>query len=243
MQAPLIGITCDNKDNADASNRYESPVAYARAVAAAGGVPVLLPQEVGLIEEFIRRCDGILMTGGADPRMESLGGVTHPAAKVMAERRQLFELALLKALQQHPEQPTLGVCLGMQLMAINAGGTLNQHLPETLGDAALVHQKDNRHAVVLRVHDSVLGDEPGKIAGRGDAEAAALLVPSWHHQAVAQPGKMRLVATAPDGVVEAIDDPARRFYLGVQWHPERGGEGPFSAGLIRRFVAACRSAT
>jgi len=231
MAFPLIGITCDNKDNADASGRYESPVAYARAVAAAGGVPVLLPQQIELAEEFVDRCDGLLMTGGADPRMEAFGEPTHPLAKVMAERRQAFELALLAALERRRDRAVLGVCLGMQMMALTAGGRLNQHLPDTLGDKALAHQRDNLHPIALVVGDSVLG------------QASQVPVPSWHHQAVAVPGRLRLVATAPDGVIEAIDDPSRPFYLGVQWHPERGGDGPFSAGLIRCFVAACRAAT
>ncbi|MCE9591015.1 MAG: gamma-glutamyl-gamma-aminobutyrate hydrolase family protein [Planctomycetes bacterium] len=231
MPAPLIGITSDNKDNADASNRYESPVAYARAVAEAGGVPVILPQEAELADEYVRRCDGILMTGGADPRTEAFGAPTHAAAKVMAQRRQTFDLSLLAALDRRKNRPTLGVCLGMQLMSLHAGGKINQHLPDTLGDRAAQHQKDNRHAVVVRAKDSVLGD------------VADASVVSWHHQAVADPGRLRLVATAPDGVIEAVDDPARAFYLGVQWHPERGGDGPLNAGLIRRFLDACRSAT
>lgn len=229
MRRPLIGITVDNKDNSDASTRYESPIGYARAVTDAGGLPMLLPQEPSLADEFVERCDGVLLTGGGDPRMEPFGGKTHHQAKLMAERRQAFEVALLTAINRRAELPTLGVCLGMQMMALCAGGDLNQHLPDTLGDeAALRHQKDNRHTITLHVRDSVLG------------EAADAPVPSWHHQAVANIGRLRMVASSPDGVIEAIDDPARPFYLGVQWHPERGGEGSLNRGLLARFVMACR---
>jgi gamma-glutamyl-gamma-aminobutyrate hydrolase PuuD len=104
-------------------------------------------------------------------------------------------------------------------------------MPETMGlDDAAAHQKDNRHGMRVKVTDSVL--LPGKCEGE-------LTVVSYHQQCVSHAGRMRVVAEAPDGVIEAIDDPARPFYLGVQWHPERGGEGPLNRDLLRRFVAAC----
>jgi len=233
MTTPHIGITVDNRLDPTVSRRYESPVAYSRAVVAAGGVPLLLPQEVSLAEAYVELCDGILLTGGNDPKMEAFGVTTHPQAKVTDPQRQAFEMAILNALAARRQKPALGICFGMQMMALHAGGTLNQHLPDTLGDAAEAHRKDHRHGVALLVKDTPLVD--------GTLPDDATVV-SWHHQAVADGGRMRLIAKAPDGVVEAIDDAARPFYVGVQWHPERGGDGPLNAGLLRRFVRACLAA-
>lgn len=232
---PLIGITSDNKDNAAHSGTYECAARYARAVAEAGGLPVMLPQEVGLVDDYLQRCDGFLFTGGVDPDVRAFGHDLHPQARVMDPQRQAFEAALLEALRDaKPQAACLGVCLGMQMMALTAGGRLNQFMPETMGqDAAAVHQKNRRHPVVLRVNDAALRETSGVVA-------------SSHRQAVEDPGRMRVVATAPDGVVEAIDDPTRPFYVGVQWHPERGdqpGDGEaLNLGLIRAFVDAARAA-
>ena len=224
MVGPLIGITVDNADNTAASGTYTSATAYSRAVAAAGGVPVLLPHEPELAAAYARSCEGFILTGGVDPDTTAFGQPLHAHARPMDARRQAFELALLECLgRRMPDKPVLGVCLGMQLMALHAGGRLNQYLPDTLAQPE-VHAQDRRHEVVLRVTDSVLGVAGGSIV-------------SAHRQAVADPGALRVVAAAPDGVIEAVDDPARRFYLGVQWHPERGGEDGLSRGLIERMLA------
>ena len=224
MAGPLIGITVDNADNTAASGEYESAIAYSRAVAEGGGVPVLLPHEPALAEAYARQCAGLILTGGVDPDTTAFGEPLHASARPMDRRRQAFELALLDVLgDQMPDKPVLGVCLGMQLMALHAGGRLDQYLPETLARAD-VHAQDHRHALVLRVSDSVLGT------------VAVGPVVSAHRQAVVDAGSLRVVAAAPDGVIEAVDDPARRFYLGVQWHPERGGGDALNRGLIRRML-------
>lgn len=237
MTRPLIGITVDNKNDSASSNRYESSIHYSRGIAAAGGLPLLLPQEPALADEFVALCDGILLTGGSDPRMERFGKRMHPQASPVDAGRQEFELALLAALDRAAGKPALGVCLGMQFMALHAGGDLNQHLPETLATAT-DHQRDNRHAICVLAPDSVVLREPRAPKPGPVPAEAELTVVSWHHQAVSDAGRLRTVATAPDGVIEAIDDPSRPFYLGVQWHPERGGEGRLNRDLLRRFVAA-----
>lgn len=237
MKPPVIGITVDNRDNTATSGRYESSIAYSRCVAQAGGLPVLLPHEPQWVAQFVGMCDGFVLTGGVDPRTEAFGQPTHPRARPMDEQRQAFELALLAAMEEYPNKPVLGICLGMQLMALRAGGTLHQYLPDILDNPQL-HENDNRHAITLRVPVSALTDQLL-------TEAQAVVV-SWHRQAVAPGpdddggvGRMRVLATAQDGVIEAIDDPGRPFYLGVQWHPERGGQGELNQGLFDRFVAAC----
>ncbi len=223
---PLIGITSDSRDNTAASGKYESAVAYARAVADAGGLPVMLPQEVELAAEYVARLNGFVFSGGHDLDVRRFGHALHPQSKLLDPRRQAFETALLDALREaRPQTPCLGVCLGMQLMAIHAGGTLNQFLPDTLGEErAAAHQQNRRHGVVLRDEFTLLRGGEGTVV-------------SYHRQAIADPGPLRVLATSPEGVIEAVDDPSRPFYLGVQWHPERNDE-PASAPLNQRLFAA-----
>lgn len=205
-------------------------------MALAGGLPLLLPQERNLAVFYAESCEGILLTGGDDARSEQFGVPRHPMACCVEPERQEFELALLDALQAWPQRPVLGVCLGMQMMALYAGGRMNQHLPDSLPNAVETHQNDHLHGVVVGPMNSALlgrdGVPPVDLAGE--------LVPSSHHQAVVDAGRLRVVAHSPDGVIEAIDDPGRPFYVGVQWHPERGGDGFFNLDLFRRFIDACR---
>ena len=237
MTRPLIGITLDNALNNIDSGKYESNVTYSRAVAKAGGLPVLLPQEVELVAHYVEHFDGLILTGGDDARTEAFGDPAHPLSRCIEPRRQEFELALLDALMARPQRPVLGVCLGMQIMALHAGGRLNQHLPDTLANAVEIHQNDNRHSVVVSEADSaMLSGRSQKVSQQPDIPGQSVV--SSHHQAVTNAGRLRVVALSTDGVIEAIDDPIRPFYVGVQWHPERGGEGFFNLDLIKRFVEA-----
>lgn len=226
------------------------------AVVRAGGTPVLLPPIASQARAHEAMCDAFVFTGGDDPRTEQFGVPTHPRATVMDQDRQAHETALLGLLRDEaPEKPVLGICLGMQLMALVAGGELNQCLEddtETHGD----HAPARDGSTLTRPLPSVASTlSPGERVRSGDcvhaivAEHALLAsgeVNSWHRQAVRAPGRMRVIARAHDGVIEAIDDPARAFYLGVQWHPERFGDagldqaGPLADGLFRAVVDAAR---
>ena len=233
MSRPIIGITVDNRDDSAASGVYESTIAYSRAITRAGGVAVLLPHEAQCAARYVELCDGLVLTGGVDPRTEAFGEPTHPLARPMDAARQAFELALLKAIDDAAARAVLGVCLGMQLMALHRGGRLDQYLPDTLAQPQ-VHSGDARHAIEIEVDDSVV--VAGEPAPRG-----GWTVVSSHRQAVADPGSLRTVARAADGVIEAIDDPDRRFYAGVQWHPERAAANDpvsINQGLYDRLVGA-----
>ncbi|MDB5390755.1 MAG: gamma-glutamyl-gamma-aminobutyrate hydrolase [Planctomycetaceae bacterium] len=238
MQLPLIGITVDNVESNFASGKYESNVEYSRMVAAAGGLPLLLPQEIELASHYVELCDGLMFTGGDDVRTEAFGIPAHPESHCIDPRRQAFELALLDALANKPERPALGVCYGMQLMAVHAGGRMNQHLPETLANAVEEHQNNHRHPIVIRIGTSAMLTSPGAGARLSNDELSNTAVVSSHHQAVVDAGRLRVIADSPDGVIEAIDDPTRPFYVGVQWHPERS-DGLLNLDLIKRFIAAC----
>jgi putative glutamine amidotransferase len=229
---PLVGITADLAEApaspGDAPRpRATAPMTYVRAVVEAGGVPILLPPIAKLAHDYARRCDAFVFTGGDDPRTEPFGEPTHPRATPVHPDRQAFEVALLDELQARPAAPVLGVCLGMQMMALHAGGKLNQHMPDDTPTA-----EQHRH------------DAAHEIRPPADAPAHSVIVPgmvtSHHRQAVRDAGRLRVIALAPDGIIEAIDDPARPFYVGVQWHPERTPFEPLGIRLFKRLVQAVR---
>jgi len=231
MNRPRIGITVDNRDRTRASGKYDSSVAYSDAIVAAGGAPILLPHHPELADEYVATCEGVMLTGGDDPTMEPFGEPTHPEARAIDPQRQAFELAMLEALDASPTTPVLAVCLGMQLMALRSGGRLHQYLPEVLINPSM-HDGKHRHEIVACLDDGAVGE---LLRGGGT-------VVSHHRQAVADAGSLRVIGTASDGVIEAIDDPERPFCVGVQWHPERGDEGPLNLGLLQAFVSASRAA-
>jgi len=231
---PAIGITVDNKGNSAETGTYESAIRYSQAVERAGGLPVLLPHCPEHAGQYVHRLDGLILTGGADPVMEQFGCATDGRARRIDQNRQAFELALLAEVDRQrgdaipgAEMPVLGVCLGMQLMALHGGATLDQYMPESMGEAAAkVHFDNAEHTLHFEHDDSVLGPSDRPIV-------------SSHRQRITDAGRLRVVARAEDGTIEAIDDPARPFYLGVQWHPERkdsSDDDSLNLGLIRGLV-------
>lgn len=230
-ERPVIGITSDVSEPKPGAARMECALAYCRAVAEAGGEPVVLPPIVELIPRQLELCRGIVLTGGDDPRMEAFGEATHAAAKPMHPARQEYEVALLHALEVREAKAVLGVCLGMQLMALCAGGRLNQHMPDNVATAA-EHAGNAMHGI----HATGSGGVLARILVAGGN------VVSHHRQAVVDSGRLRVAACAEDGVIEAIEDPGRRFYIGVQWHPERTPDAATGAAVFREFVEASREA-
>ena len=215
---PLIGITADLVGDYARNRRT-----YIDMVAAAGGVPVLLPTIAALREEMLDRVDGVVITGGDDIDVSKFGIALHPKAECMAAERQEAEFALLRALDARPDKPVLGICLGMQMMGVHRGNPLIQHLGDVLPDADR-HRNDAIHPV--------------------EAERGSLLksgaVRSWHHQAISEAKGFDIIARSDDGVIEGIVDPKRRFYLGVQWHPERTEATETGLGVVQTLVEHAR---
>lgn len=222
--SPVVGVTCDIAET-PRGPRGQFYQSYINAVVRAGGLPVVLAPVVELIEAQIALCQGFVLTGGDDPKTEEFGEATDPRVTPLHPLRQAYEVALTRRLLTGGK-PTLGVCLGMQLMGLCAGGRLDQHLPESCPTADSHWEKV--HGVEW-VHGTLFGTSTGGVLSR-------------HRQALASPGALRVAATAPDGVIEAIDDPARAFFLGVQWHPERTEDHALGQGLFDRLVEAARRA-
>ncbi|MEM7756328.1 MAG: gamma-glutamyl-gamma-aminobutyrate hydrolase family protein [Planctomycetota bacterium] len=217
--SPRVGITCDLIPH-NGIERAAAATAYAAAVVKAGGTPLLLPPIPGTEPHALAAIDALLLTGGDDPATEPFGEPTHPEAIVIHQSRQAFETSLIKLSQ--PQTPILGVCLGMQLMALVAGGTLDQHLPDTL----LTHA-DHTDA------DHTIEPTPG-------SPLAAGTVRSKHRQAITDPGSLTVLAHAHDGVIEAIGSPGPAFRLGVQWHPERTKDANLGADVFKLLIDAAR---
>jgi putative glutamine amidotransferase len=213
----LVGVTLDAEQPGGYSKYpwYALRQNYAEAIMAAGGLPVALPHRAGLAEDWLDRLDALVVTGGAfdvDPALYGEAG--RHATVTLKEGRTAAELALTRGAMVRG-LPVLGICGGQQLLAVALGGTLIQHIPDAV-PAALAHEQPNpRHEAGHEVAVT-----PGTLLHR-IVGATTMRVNSSHHQAVREPGPDAVVdAVAPDGVIEGVEDPRRRFCLGVQWHPE-----------------------
>lgn len=214
---PLIGLTLDSEPAGGWAKQpwYAIRQNYCDAIAAAGGLPVCLPHEPDLALAYLDHIQGVVVTGGAFDVDPSLFGATVKHATVTTkDRRTAFELALMRGLLAK-DVPILGICGGQQLLAVALGGTLVQHLPDEI-PSDIPHEQPNPrteagHEVIVAANTLL-----HRIVGQ-----ERIPVNSAHHQAVkAVPASIVVNASAPDGVIEGIEDPARRFCLGVQWHPE-----------------------
>ena len=233
---PVIGVTLDSEQPGGYSKYpwYALRQNYAEAVAAAGGLPVALAHDVALAGDYLDRIDALIVTGGAFDVDPSLYGEGERHATVMLkENRTQAEMALTRgALGRN--LPVLGICGGQQLLAVALGGTLIQHIPDSIPNALAHEQPNPRHEAghaVSVVADTLLR----RIVGAPD-----MRVNSAHHQAVRDPGRYAIVnASAPDGVIEGIEDSRYRFCLGVQWHPEYFID-PGDRRIFDALIAACR---
>ena len=233
---PLIGVTLDAEQPGGYSNYpwYALRTNYAEAVASAGGLPVALPHLDRFADAYLDRLDGLVVTGGAFDIDPALYGDDHRHAAVsLKESRTAAELAFVRGALAR-DMPVLGICGGQQLLAVAVGGTLVQHIPDSVPDAIEHEQPNPRHQA-----GHLVTIAPGTLL-HGVTTATRMEVNSSHHQAVRDPGAFAVVnARAPDGVIEGIEDRRFRFCLGVQWHPEflidQADRRIFAA-----FVAACR---
>ncbi len=220
-ERPLIGLTSYLEPSRHGVWDVVSallPAVYPEAVTRAGGRPVLLPPLGGWTAAEVADLDGLILTGGSDVDPARYGEQPHPRTAPPHPRRDAAEIELI-ASARSAGVPILGICRGLQVLNVAFGGSLHQHLPDVVGHA--------RHQVSPAVfHDTTVSIAP-------DSDLADVLgdradVRCYHHQAVARVGiGLRVVATAPDGVVEAIEavpdssaESVAGWVLAVQWHPE-----------------------
>nr|WP_290669036.1 gamma-glutamyl-gamma-aminobutyrate hydrolase family protein [Ardenticatena sp.] len=218
MKCPVIGITTGTLP---ATRSFPLPRAaiaraYAEAIAHVGGVPLLIPPLPDNAMAFLEAIDGLILSGGGDvaPRWYTTAP-PHPQVYGVDEDRDRLEIALVRAAVER-DLPVLAICRGMQVLSVALGGTLVQHIPDEVPHA-LEHRPEPLRVPLPRHRVRI---EP-------TSRLAAILktreieANSGHHQAVQSvAAPLRIVAHAPDGVVEAVEVPTARFMVGVQWHPE-----------------------
>ncbi len=210
------------------------PLGYAEQVAAAGGVPVLLPPLPGE-SAAVGRLDALILSGGGDLDPASYGAPPHPQTSRVQPARDRAELGLLAAARA-AGLPVLAICRGLQILNVSCGGTLQQHLPDAGGPGACKHSATPGTFGTHRVRVAP-GSRLAGLLGAPDQGGGELWldVPTAHHQAIDRLGA-GLVATAwaTDGTIEAAE-PADRDdpLIAVQWHPEQGSDPRLFRALIR----------
>jgi putative glutamine amidotransferase len=229
---PLIGLDCryESDEEYPALDRLSMRVPYYQALIAVGALPVVIPvvDDRCLLAQYLEILDGFVFTGGRDVSPEAYGQSRHPETKECDPKRFACDRALAELLLDG-DTPVLAICLGMQLINVVYGGTLIQHIETDIQHTVVRPGQDSFHLITIEEGSSL-----HRILG-----ATAVEVNSGHHQAVYElaPG-LRPLASAPDGIIEAIQMTDRTFFLGVQWHPERIVERSEQLELFKAFVAA-----
>jgi putative glutamine amidotransferase len=228
---PLIGITTYVEEARWGHWRATAaliPHAYVRAVERAGGRALLVPPGADGVEETLDALDGLLLSGGNDVDPETYGADSHRQTKGVQPERDRAELALLEGALAR-DMPVLAVCRGSQLLNVARGGDLVQHLPDVVGD-----EKHRETPGVFSNH-AVRVDAASRLGAFVGGRAP---VKSHHHQGLGRLGEgLQESAWADDGTLEGVEDPSKRFALGVLWHPEEGED----AALFEALVAEARA--
>ena len=227
---PVVGITTYLVPAAWGAWNMEAalvPADYVRAVSSAGGAPLLVPPGSSL-PETLAVVDALVFTGGSDLDPSLYAAEAHPETGGVVRERDDFELELMRAALER-DVPMLAICRGSQVLNVALGGDLEQHVPDRVGTE--LHREvpgvfsEHDVAVVAGTQlSSILGD-------RHD-------VKSHHHQGFGALGSgLREAARAPDGTLEALEDPSRRFTVGVLWHPEAGEDRALFEALVAEAAA------
>ncbi len=239
MSKPVIGVTTFDGDR-EGRPYVMLNTHYVHAILAAGGIPVLLPNQLTQadVDELLPRLQGILFTGGGDIRTDLFNGEPHPKVSEVDDARDALELPLMRRVVDEG-RPFFGICRGFQVMNVALGGTLYTHIPDQ-------HPGALRHDWYPNIPRDTIAHE---VRVEEDSRLAELVgmpilrVNSLHHQGIKDlaPG-LRPVAYAPDGLIEAVELPNHPFGLAVQWHPEWLTHQPEMRNLFRKFVEACARA-
>jgi len=244
---PLIGVTTSEVRPKERVNPVAEGeplgkemalgITYLKAIEEAGGLPLVMPPlSEDAIEPLLDRLDGICLSGGPDLDPALYEAKPHPELGPIEPELDRFELAVA-ARADARQMPILAICRGTQALNIVRGGALYQHLPDLSTEIA--HRQTNASS---EPSHPVTVDPDSELAEViGGAEIELEDVNSFHHQAIERLGEgLRVSARAPDGTIEAVEDPSRPFLIGVQWHAETLVHREAEAELFRRFVEACR---
>ena len=227
MARPVIGITTYVTPARWSNWELEAalvPADYVRAVERAGGRALLVPPSHDGVEETLESLDGLIFSGGSDLDPELYGQEAHAETSDVVRNRDTAELALLEAALER-DMPVLAICRGSQVLNVARGGDLVQHLPDVVGD-----EKHKHTPGTFADHDVSVEDGSRLASVLGERAP----VKSHHHQGFGKVGEgLRVVAHAEDGTIEAVEDPTRRFVLGVLWHPEAGEDARLFEELVR----------
>ncbi len=230
MARPLVGITTYLTRAAWGAWDMEAaliPADYVRAVERSGGAPLLVPPGAD-VEATLEVVDGLIFSGGSDLDPELYGDPAHPETNGVVRERDDFELELMRAALSR-DVPVLAICRGSQMLNVALGGGIEQHVPDRVGND--LHKETSG---VFAEHDVDVLPDTRLRALLGDRHD----VKSHHHQGFGKLGHgLREAARAPDGTVEALEDPSRRFALGVLWHPEAGDDGALFGALVEEAAA------
>jgi putative glutamine amidotransferase len=232
VRRPSVGITIGYDDRR--AGIYELRQEYVGSVEEAGGLPfILAPGKPGDAPAILDRLDALLLSGGSDIDPELYGRPPHPKLGRVVRERDDFELALCREALRR-DMPILAICRGQQVLNVATGGTLLQDLPSDLG--SMDHDPRRKRWEVAHEVRVIAGTHLRDILGR-----ETVLVNSFHHQAVENPGEGVVVSarSVKDDVVEGIEMPGRGFVVGVQWHPESFWRRPVGfRPLFEAFTAA-----
>lgn len=238
MGRKIVGITCSTQAEGNSGPHQTLNRAYVRAVEQAGGVPVILPvtTEPEVIARYLGVLDGLLLSGGVDIAPACYGQEPHPQLGAVDTDRDTTEMPLIRqALQEN--MPLFAICRGIQSLNVAMGGTLYQDLPSQRPSD--IHHYQTKIGKARHEFQHVIQIEPGtrleSIVG-GDA----MPVNTMHHQALQDVADGLVVtAHAPDGVIEAVEAPAKRYVVAVQFHPEE--TAPHDERSRRLFSAFVRA--
>ncbi|MEO6605804.1 MAG: gamma-glutamyl-gamma-aminobutyrate hydrolase family protein [Aeromicrobium sp.] len=223
---PLIGVTTYREQSR--WGVWDEPAdvlhaVYSKSIEAAGGVAVLLPpSDATAALSVVARVDGLVIAGGADVDPWQYGAEPHERTAGWRLDRDTWELALLDAAWE-ARLPVLGICRGMQVMAVHAGGSLEQHVPDVIGDER--HSPGGAGFGDIEV-DVVAGTRLAAAVGDKDSVAC------HHHQSVREHPGFIASARAADGTLEAMEREDRPFWMAVQWHPEMREDARLFKSLV-----------
>lgn len=246
-QAPLIGVVADHKtlnptDRSDSARIFVGAYAtYLRCLTAAGAIPVVVPLELSsdALRGLFDRLDGLLLTGGGDMDPCYFDEAPHPMLAEVEPVRDETEVLLTRWAVAH-NLPTLGICRGHQVVNVALGGSLIQDIPSQF-TSSLHHDSGTFYPPDHVAHEVILTSGSGLHTILG---TTLLATNSRHHQAVRRVGE-GLIATgvAPDGIIEATENPNARFFVSVQWHPENLCNGSAATDMRPLFRAFADAAT